>query len=92
MTFKFDFDERAFNKLVEDAANDVVQESAQDMQRVLDGVYGTHAGRPVEDVLTALRTAARSAGWKFTEAELLPYAEAISERTRIVVQAGPVNL
>lgn len=92
MTFKFEFDERAFKKAVEEAANDAVKESARDMQGVVDGVYETQAGRPTEEVMTQLRAAARAARWKFTDAELRAYAEAISEGRRIVVEPGPVKL
>lgn len=92
MTFKFEFDQRAFRKAAEAAANDAVHESAREMQRVLDGVYDTHAGQPAAEVMRRLRTTAEDAGWKFTEVELQPYAEAISERIRIVVEAGRQNL
>jgi hypothetical protein len=80
------FDDREFRKAIDKVAKDAVREVAKDAQRVFDRVHRSHAGKPVEQVMPVLRSAARSADWKFTDAELRSYAEAISQRTRIVVK------
>jgi hypothetical protein len=91
-SFKFEFDQRGLKKAVEKAANKAVKVAAKNAQRVLDRVHRSHAGRPVNDVMARLRSAARSAGWKFTDGELRPYAEAISQGTRVVFKPGRARL
>ena len=82
----FKFDDRGFRKAIDKVANDAVREAAKDAQRVFDRVHRSHAGKPVEQVMPALRSAARSADWKFTDTDLRSYAEAISQGTRIIVK------
>jgi hypothetical protein len=82
----FRFDDHKFRKAIDKVAKDAVREVAKDAQRVFDRVHRSHAGKPVEQVMPALRSAARSADWKFTDAELRSYAEAISQGTRIIVK------
>jgi hypothetical protein len=80
------FDDRQFRKAIDNLKKDAVREVAKDAQRVFERVHRSHGGKPVEQVMPALRSAARSADWKFTDAELRSYAEAISQGTRIIVK------
>jgi hypothetical protein len=82
----FKFDDRDFRKAIDKVKKDAVREVTKDAQRVFDRVHRSHAGKPVEQVMPALRSAARSADWKFTDAELRSYAEAISQGRRIIAK------
>jgi hypothetical protein len=83
---KFQFDRRGLEKAVQAAARKAVEDKAEEMERTLDAVFRSHAGKPVDQVMPRLRAAARSAGWKFTAADLRVYADAISQGKRIAVR------
>lgn len=78
----FKFDDREFRKAIGKVAKDSVREVAKDAQRVFDRIRRSHAGKPVEQVMPVLRSAARSADWKFTDVELRSYAEAMPDIPR----------
>lgn len=82
---KFNFDQRAIDRI----ANEAISEVAAHAQQAFDRVHRIHAGKPVAQVMAPLRSALRSAGWnRATDADLRPMAEAISQGQRIDVRTG----
>jgi hypothetical protein len=88
VSVKFNFDERGLQRAVGKAVNDAMKDVAKDAQRAVDRVHRSHSGRPVNQVMSQLRSAARSLGWKASDADLRPMAEAISEGRKVTLQPG----
>lgn len=79
MKSTFKFDERAFNKLVQDATAKV----SRQMTEQLDGLRAQYAGRPLPEIKAALQRTMRGNGGSTTDPELTQYAELIQANTRI---------
>jgi hypothetical protein len=96
MTIKFEFDSEGFNRdlesQMEQSANDAMRESASQLQTAFDSVLASHGGRPVLDVKSVLAEECRRHDFTFDDDDLTTYATAISEGTRIVVEAEQVRL
>ena len=83
----FKIDKRA----LETVANEAVKKRGAEMQRVFDQVHRSNAGKPLEDVKAALRTACRRIGVTPDAGQLQSWAQAISEGTRIVFDIRKVR-
>ena len=77
---------------MERSANDLMRQSASELQSAFDSVSATHGGRPVDEVKPALAQACRRHDFTFDDDDLTAYATAISEGTRIVVETQDVRL
>jgi hypothetical protein len=86
----FNFDERAFKRQVEKAANDAVAEQAKKAQRMFDSLARTHSGKPLAEVKRAVRQGWRGLGdgWDITDPDLTEYATVIAEGGAVKVQSG----
>ncbi len=84
--------ERNLRKATEEAANDAMKKTAAQLQHVLDGVHRTHAGKPLQDVKPVLNAACRRVDFTLNDEQLVSWATAISEGTRIVVKPEHVRL
>jgi len=81
-TFNFEFDERAFKKIAQEA----LDESGRQFQQELGRLQRTHSGQPVDEVKRHVRQAFGRIGVKASESEITDYATAISSGTKIKVQ------
>ncbi len=77
--------ERDLKKAAEKAANDGMRKIGGDLQRVLDSVFRTHRGKPVDQVRSALSSALRRADFTPSGEQLGSWSKAISEGTHIKV-------
>lgn len=84
----FEIDKRALEKV----ANDAMRQRGAEMQRMFDQMHRSHAGKPLEDVKAALRTACRRAGLTPDARQLQTWGQAISDGTRIVLDVQKVRL
>jgi hypothetical protein len=84
----FNFDRRA----LEHVADDALRRRVAEMQRALDSVHRTHAGKPVAEIEPALRSACRRADMTPDGAQLRQWAEAIRAGTRIILKPERVRL
>lgn len=84
----FKFEKRALERVADDA----LRRRAAEMQRALDAVHRTHAGKPVAEVEPALRSACRRAEMTPDGSQLRQWADAISAGTRIVFKPDRVRL
>jgi hypothetical protein len=75
----FKFDERALNKVMQDAAAQV----SRQVTAQLDGLRTQYAGRPLPEIKAALQRTMRGNGGSITDPELTQYAELIQANTRI---------
>lgn len=85
---KFEIDKRAFERL----ANGVLKKRAAEIQGALDGVYRSHAGRPVHEVRAALSSACRRARLTPDAEQVRSWSQTISEGKRIVLDVKTVRL
>lgn len=84
----FSFDKRAMEKLV----NDGMKELGAKIQRELDAVHRTHAGKPVGEVKPALARALKRADVTPEGDELQEWAQTISDGTRIALDVQRARL
>jgi hypothetical protein len=84
---KFKFDENAVRRLAQEATRNV----ANAAQPVLDRVAQSHSGKPLDEVLTALRRAPWPAGVRLPDETLRMCATEISEGRRVEVRVGRVK-
>jgi hypothetical protein len=84
----FKFDKRALERV----ANEAFKKRAAEMQRVFDAVHRSCAGRPVEEVRTALAAACRRNEMTPEQAQLDAWSTTISEGSRIVLQVQQTRL
>jgi len=82
----FNFDKRAFDKLMKETVNDAIKDEVKSSQAMLDRLLRTHKGRPVPVVKTALLREWRRDDGKMTDAEATDWAKLISGGTRIVLK------
>jgi hypothetical protein len=96
MTIKFEFDSDGFKRNLqrdmERSANELMRQSASELQSAFDSVLASHGGHPVDEVKPALTLACQRHDFTFDEDDLTAYATAISEGTRIVVETQDVRL
>ena len=78
---KFSFDARAVERAVMELAEPAVRKIADDLQRLVDDLAASHAGRPVDEVKVALRSRWQQStpDGDITDPELTEWATAISE-------------
>lgn len=92
MSITFEWDEQGFNRGIEEWANEAVRSIAAETQLRLDAIFGAQKGRPVEDVVPALRATMTEMGLTISDDELRGYAEAISTGQGIVLVPEDVTL
>ncbi len=80
---------------IENAMRTAVQqgyeESAREFKQLIAGLERTHAGKPVDEVKGAVRTAFRRADITASESEITDYATAISGGTKIEIKVEPLR-
>jgi len=81
---KVDWDEGAFRKAFNDAANQGLEEMKDLLQEACDSVYGTHAGHSEAEVRVALRSALEARDLNPDVAD--KFAPAIASGQRVVVK------
>jgi hypothetical protein len=87
------FSQPNFRQAVERVANEGMREYATRMQRLLDQLGRTSAGKPVEEVKVALQAAWRRAFEKtITDPHLTAWAQGLADGRRIVVRHQQVRL
>ena len=84
---RFELDAQA----VERAANEATKRLAAELQRKFDQVHHCHAGTPLADTKAAIGIACGSVGITPSEEQLEAWAQAISDGTRIVINAQAVR-
>lgn len=78
------FNEKALRQIAEEAVKDV----AKDLQRDMDGIHRTYAGRPVQEVKSAIQMTFRRNGRQITDPQLSAWGQLISDGTRIEFVPG----
>ena len=93
---KVNFNADEFNRNLKRAAEQSVGEGmrriAADLQRIFDFVLRTHAGKPVEEIKSALAEACRHHDFNLDDEHLTAYASGIHEGRRVVVKSQGVRL
>jgi len=84
--FEIRINKGALEKALKEAGAKAVKEQAPRLQRMLDSLHRSQAGKPLTRVKSAVQAGFRSIGGKITEPELTEYAKAISEGQKIVVK------
>jgi hypothetical protein len=92
MEIKFNFDERALKRAIQNAANDGVQKIGNRLQAIFDEVLASHGGQPVATVRPVLESSTRAADLTPSDEHLDAWSEAISEGRRIAVQMSDIQL
>lgn len=93
MRFKFDSSSfrRDLEREVEKIANVGIQDLGHQLQRGVDRVYQSSSGRPVEEIMAELHKLLHGMDWKFNDADIRPWAEAISSGERVVIEAKRIR-
>lgn len=91
MSFKFEFDQKAFERAVRKDVEAHVRDVSRDMTRDFDRLQTQYAGRPVAEIKPALKIAWEQGGGSITDPELTEYAQMISDGTKITFEAGPIQ-
>lgn len=91
MSFKFDFDPKAFERAIRKDGEAHVQGLSSEMTRDFDRLHAQYANRPVDEIRPALKRAWEKGGGTIGEPELTEYAQMISEGTKIEFRAGPIK-
>jgi hypothetical protein len=87
------FNQSNLRQVVERAANEGMRDYATRMQRLLDQLGRTSAGKPVDEVKRALQAAWRRAfGKTITDPHLTAWAQGLADGRRIVVRQQQVRL
>lgn len=88
MSFKFEFDEKAFKRAVGQQIEDHVKDVSRDMTRDFDRLHAEFSGRPVDEIKPALKKVWERDGGSISDPELTEYAQLISDGTRIAFEPG----
>lgn len=83
MGSNFSFDKKAMKSLASDMMKDVVK----DEQKWMDDFARRYGGKPVAQIMPALKREWERRGGKISAAEARDYAQLISEGTRIVFKS-----
>lgn len=75
----FHFDENAFRNIANDAVRDIAEQQTQD----LDDLRQQYAGRPLDDIRSALQQLFARYDGTITEPELSDWAQLIQDGVRI---------
>jgi hypothetical protein len=81
------FDKNKMEQALRKAVEPALKERAREMERLLDELRRKHQGQDVAKVKPALRSAFQRKGWTITEPELTRFSKAVSEGTKIHVNA-----
>lgn len=84
--FEIKWNKRALERAVKEAASKGVREIAERMQRVVDAVSLSQAGKTAAEIAPALKREMARIDVTITDPELTQYAQAISEGRRIMMQ------
>jgi hypothetical protein len=90
MSFKFEFDQKAFEREIPKDVEAHVRDVSRDMSREFDRLHAQYAGRPIAEIKPALKRAWEKGGDSITDPELTEYAQ-ISDGTKITFEAGPIQ-
>lgn len=91
MSFKFEFDQKAFEREIRKDVEGHVRDVSRDMSREFDLLHAQYAGRPIAEIKPALKRAWEKGGGSITDPELTEYAQMISDGTKITFEAGPIQ-
>lgn len=91
MSFKFEFDQKAFERGIRKDVEDHVRGVSRDMTHEFDQLRAQFAGRPVNEIKPAVKRAWETGGGSITDPELTEYAQMISDGTEITFEAGPIQ-
>lgn len=91
MSFKFEFDQKAFEREIRKDVEAHVRDVSRDMSREFDRLHAQYAGRPIAEIKPALKRAWEKGGGSITDPELTEYAQMISDGTKITFEAGPIQ-
>jgi hypothetical protein len=91
MSFKFDFDPKAFERAIRKDVEAHVGDMSREMTREFDRLRAQYAGRPVAEIKPALKRVWERGGGSLSDPELTEYAQLISDGTRIEFQSGPIK-
>lgn len=80
-------DTKKLEQAMRKAAEPALRNIARDMERVLADLGRRHKGNDLATIKAALTSAFRRKGWTITDPELTRFATAISEGTKIDVNA-----
>jgi hypothetical protein len=89
--FKLNWNQREFERAVNDSANKAVVEQAQRLQSALDSLLGRSKGKTVAQIKPMVKEAFRQIGGSITEPELSQYAEVLADGRRIVMRPEPIT-
>jgi hypothetical protein len=79
---KFEFNERAIDQLVQEAA----RKTQSEIERDLNQLSRQLEGQPIEAIKAALQESFRNRGGKITDPDLSTYAQAIQDGRHITVR------
>ena len=85
MSISFEWNEEGFDEAVRNAVAEAAKEEEQSLQSIVDGVYETHAHKPVEVVESRLREATSSHDWDPDVGLLHDMASDISRGERVII-------
>lgn len=91
MSFKFEFDQKAFERAIRQDAEAHVRDVSRDMTREFDRLHAQYVGRPVAEIKPALKRVWEMGGGSITDPELTEYAQMVSDGTKITFEAGPIK-
>lgn len=91
MSFKFEFDKKAFERAIKSDVEAHVQDLSREMTRDFDQLHAEYAGRPVDEIKPALKRVWEKEGDSISDPELTEYATMISEGAKIVFEPGPIQ-
>lgn len=91
MSFKFEFDEKAFERAIRKDVEAHVRDVSREMTREFDRLHAQFAGRPVAEIKPALKRVWEKGGGSITEPELTEYARMIGDGTKVTFEAGPIK-
>lgn len=90
--FNADEFERNLKRAAEQSANEGMRRIGANLQRVLDSLLQTHAGKPVEEIKLALAESCRHRDLNLDDEHITAYALAVHEGQRVVIEVKKVRL
>lgn len=81
------FDKHNLEQAIRKAAEPALRQRAREMERLLADLTRQHKGDDVAKVKPALKSAFERNGWDITEPELTRFSTAVTEGTKITVNA-----
>jgi hypothetical protein len=84
----FEFDERAFRREIERAADDAIKKTIADEQKTLDKVARRSSGKSTDQVLAELKRENRRTGGRASDKDLRPLADAIAKGQKVKLKQG----